>query len=162
MKNLCYRWKMSTGSAFLGLIAILGIMFLSGCDQDGLDVQEVFPFEVKVMPVPKEISMDETVEIRFSIISTGNYSGNTYSIRYFQNDGQGRLSYLGYKPYKPNDLYPLAEREFRLYYMSKSVVSQQFDVWIVDSFGHEKQISFQFNNKKLEPIIVDPVRSYYN
>lgn len=158
MKNICYKWKVSTRSIFIGLIAFLVIMFLSGCDQDGLDVQEVFPFEVKVMPVPKELSMGETVEIRFSIFSTGNYSGNTYSIRYFQNDGQGRLSYLGHKPYKPNDLYPLAEREFRLYYTSESLVSQQFDVWIVDSFGHEKQVSFQFNNKKLGPIIVGPVR----
>jgi hypothetical protein len=157
MKDIVNKWKISTRSVLPGFIALLGIIFLSGCEKADLDVQEVFPFEVKVMPVPKEIAMGETVEIRFSIISTGNYSGNTYSIRYFQHDGQGRLSYLGYKPYSPNDLYPLAEREFRLYYMSQSVVSQQFDVWIVDSFGHEKQISFQFNNKKLGPIIVDPI-----
>lgn len=162
MKKIFNNWKISIGAVFPGFMAILAIMLLTGCEKEVLDVQEVFPFEVKVMPVPKEIAMGETVEIRFSIISTGNYSGNMYSIRYFQHDGQGMLSYLGYKPYLPNDLYPLAEREFRLYYMSKSVVSQQFDVWIVDSFGHEKQISFQFNNKKIGPIIVDPVRSYYN
>ena len=158
MKKIFYKWKISIGSVFPGFIAILAIMLLSGCEKEVLDVQEVFPFEMKVMPVPKDIAMGETVEIRFSIISKGNYSGNTYSIRYFQHDGQGRLSYLGHKPYKPNDLYPLAEKEFRLYYMSKSVVSQQFDVWIVDSFGNEKQISFQFNNKKLEPIFIGPVR----
>jgi len=158
MKKIFYKWKISIGSVFPGFIAILAIMLLSGCEKEVLDVQEVFPFEMKVMPVPKDIAMGETVEIRFSIISKGNYSGNTYSIRYFQHDGQGRLSYLGHKPYKPNDLYPLAEKEFRLYYMSKSVVSQQFDVWIVDSFGNEKQISFQFNNKKIEPIFIGPVR----
>ena len=150
--------KSSIGTVFLGFIAILGIFFLSGCDKEVLDVQEVFPFEVKVMPVPKDIAMGETVEIRFSIISKGNYSGNSYAIRYFQNDGQGRLSYLGYKPYLPNDLYPLPEKEFRLYYTSESLVSQQFDVWIADSFGNEKQVSFQFNNKKMGPIIIGPVR----
>lgn len=158
MKNILDKWKMSIGSVFLGFIAILGVALLSGCDKEVLDVQEVFPFEVKVMPVPKEIGMGESVEIRFSIISNGNYSGNTYRIRYFQNDGQGILNYSGYKPYLPNDLYPLTEKEFRLYYTSQSLVSQQFDVWIVDSFGNEKQISFQFNNKKLGPIIIGPVR----
>lgn len=152
------KWRMSTGSGFLGFITILGVLFLSGCDKEALEVQEVFPFEVKVMPVPKEIVIGETIEIRFSIISKGNYSGNTYSIRYFQNEGKGKLSYLGYKPYLPNDLYPLPEKEFRLYYTSESLVSQQFDVWIVDSFGNEKQISFQFNNKKAVPITKYPVR----
>ncbi len=120
--------KMSIGSVFLGFIAILGIALLSGCEKEVLDVQEVFPFEVKVMPVPKEIGIGESVEIRFSIISSGNYTGNTYRLRYFQNDGQGSLNYAGYKPYLPNDLYPLAEKEFRLYYTSESLVSQQFDV----------------------------------
>jgi hypothetical protein len=77
---------------FLGFIAILGIMFLSGCDKEILDVQEVFPFEVKVMPVPKEIGIGETVEMRFSIISK-EIIQVIYSIRYFQNDGLGSLNY---------------------------------------------------------------------
>lgn len=158
MKYIFNTMKMSIGSAFLGFIAILGITLLSGCEKEVLDVQEVFPFEVKVMPVPKEIGIGESVEIRFSIISAGNYTGNTYRLRYFQNDGQGSLYYKGYKPYLPNDLYPLAEKEFRLYYTSESLVSQQFHVWIVDSFGNEKQISFQFNNKKLGPIISGQLR----
>lgn len=157
MKNLIFKWEISVFSIFLGFIAVLLMTFLSSCDKDALDVQEVFPFEVKVMPVPKEIAVGESVEIRFSIISKGNYSGNSYQIRYFQNDGQGRLNYLGHKPYVPNDLYSLAEKEFRLYYTSQSYVSQQFDVWISDSFGNEKQISFQFNNKKPGPIIFEPV-----
>ncbi|WP_153848436.1 MULTISPECIES: DUF3872 domain-containing protein [Sphingobacterium] len=156
MKNIFNTWKMSVGSVFFGFIAIIGIIFLSGCDKEVLDVQEVFPFEVKVMPVPKELAIGETAEIRISIISKGNYSGNTYAIRYFQNDGQGTLRYFDHKPYLQNDLYPLAEKEFRLYYTSGSSVSQQFDVWIADSFGNEKQISFQFTNKKFGPVIIDP------
>lgn len=159
MKTIFYKWKMSIGSVFLGFIAILGIMFLSGCDKEVLDVQEVFPFEVKVMPVPKEIGIGETVEMRFSIISKGNYSGNTYSIRYFQNEGNGLLYYQAQKPYVPNDLYQLPEKEFRLYFTSQSAVSQQFDVWIADSSGNEKQISFQFNNKDfVPPIVIGPIR----
>ncbi|KKO89162.1 conjugal transfer protein TraQ [Sphingobacterium sp. Ag1] len=158
MKNLFDKLKMSLASVALGLFAIVGIMSLSGCEKEVLDVQEVFPFEVKVMPVPKEIGIGETVEMRFSIISKGNYASNNYSIRYFQNEGNGMLYYLAQKPYVPNDLYVLPEKEFRLYYTSESTFSQQFDVWIADSFGNEKQISFQFNNKKPGPIVIGPIR----
>jgi hypothetical protein len=42
--------------------------------------------------------------------------------------------------------YQLPTEQFRLYYTSTSSVSQSFDVWISDSFGNEKQISFQFNS----------------
>lgn len=148
---------MHSESFILGLMCILGIMLLSGCDQEALDVQEAFPFEVVVMPVPKDISMGETVEIRVSILSNGDYSGNKFSLRYFQYDGQGTLRYFNHKPYLPNDLYPLAEKEFRLYYTSESFVSQNFAVWIADSYGNERQLTFQFNHKKLGPII-GPIR----
>lgn len=152
MRTIIDSLRFNALMLFLGLMAVLGIILLNGCEKEPLDVQEVFPFEVKVLPVPKEIAIDEAVEIRFSIISKGNYTGNTYTIRYFQNEGIGSLQYMFYKPYLPNDLYTLPEKEFRLYYRSGSLVSQQFDVWIADSYGNEKQISFQFNNKKLGPV----------
>lgn len=158
MKNIKHKSQMSFVTIILGLMGILGIFFLAGCEKETLDIQENFPFEVKVMPVPKEIAMGETAEIRISIISNGDYTGNNYYLRYFQNDGQGTLRYFDHKPYLPNDLYPLAQKEFRLYYTSESLVSQNIDVWIADSFGNEKQLSFQFNNKKLGPIIIGPVR----
>lgn len=148
MKNIINQASMTIGSYFLGLVGILGMMFLSGCEKGAIDIQEVFPFEVMVMPVPKDISIGETVEIRVSILSHGDYSGNKFSLRYFQHDGQGTLRYFDHKPYLPNDLYPLTEKQFRLYYTSTSVVSQHFDVWISDHFGNEKQLSFQFNNSK--------------
>ncbi|REC62311.1 conjugal transfer protein TraQ [Chryseobacterium pennae] len=158
MKNIVHISQMSFGTIVLGLMAIVGILFLSGCEKESLDIQENFPFEVKVMPVPKDIAIGETAEIRIAIISNGDYAENTYYLRYFQNDGQGILRYFDHKPYLPNDLYPLAQKEFRLYYTSESFVAQNFDVWIADSFGNEKQLSFQFNNKKLGPIIIGPVR----
>ncbi|PUV24427.1 DUF3872 domain-containing protein [Sphingobacterium athyrii] len=158
MKNLISRWHTSAGSLFIGLIGIFGILFLTGCEKETLDVQEVFPFEVKVMPVPKEIAIFETVEIRISIIANGNYLGNKYYIRYFQNEGHGRLRYYDHKPYVPNDSYLIEKEEFRLYYTSESTVSQSFDVWITDSFGNEKQFTLQFKNKKFDPIIIGPIR----
>jgi hypothetical protein len=130
------------------LLAILAasVPLLSCTRVDGLEIQNDFPFEVNVIPVPKDIANGQTVEIRIAIQRTGNYSNTQYFLRYFQFDGQGTLRCYDEQPYLPNDLYPLYTEQFRLYYTSASAVSQSFDVWISDSFGNEKQLSFQFSN----------------
>lgn len=130
------------------LLAILtaSVSLVSCSKDDDLEIQNDFPFEVKVMPVPKGVSNGQTVEIRITIQRIGNYQNTQYYLRYFQFDGQGTLQYYDEPPYLPNDLYPLPTEQFRLYYTSTSAVSQAFEVWISDSFGNEKQISFQFNN----------------
>lgn len=140
MKAIFNRFK----KAVLAVL-MCSFTFLS-CDQDDLEIQHDFPFEVSVMPVPKEIAKGSTVEIRISIKRNNNYNGTHYFIRYFQFDGQGSLQYYDEPHYLPNDLYPLKTQEFRLYYTSQSVVSQSFDVWISDNFGNEKQLGFQFNS----------------
>ena len=127
------------------LLAIL-INSVTSCGKDELEIQDDFPFEVKVMPVPKEIANGNSVEIRLTIQPTGNYSNTQYFIRYFQFDGQGTLQYYDEQPYLPNDLYPLQAKQFRLYYTSGSTVSQSFDVWISDNFGNERQLNFEFNS----------------
>lgn len=116
-------------------------------DGSNLEVQQNFSFEVNVMPVPNEISNNDTVEIRIKILKTGNYLHSKYFIRYFQFEGEGTLQYYDEPSYLPNDLYNLPKDEFRLYYTSKSSVSQSFDVWISDNFGNERKLSFQFDNK---------------
>ncbi|WP_324756192.1 DUF3872 domain-containing protein [Sphingobacterium thalpophilum] len=122
------------------------VSLVSCSKDDDLEIQNDFPFEVNVMPVPKDVTNGQTVEIRITIQRTGNYQNTQYYLRYFQFDGQGILRYYDEPPYLPNDLYPLPMEQFRLYYTSTSAVSQAFEVWISDSFGNEKQISFQFNN----------------
>ena len=130
-----------------GLILLLCMLILnSSCNKDKLDIQMNFPFELNVMPVPKGVAKGKTVEIRMTIKSSGNYQGTEYFIRYFQFDGTGTLQYWNHTPYEPNDLYVLADKEFRLYYTSSSAVSHAFDIWVSDTFGNEKQMSFQFNN----------------
>lgn len=130
------------------LLAILtaSVTLVSCSKEDELEIQNNFPFEVNVMPVPKDVANGQTVEIRITIQRTGNYNNTQYYLRYFQYDGTGTLQYYSEPSYLPNDLYPLASTQFRLYYTSTSAVSQSFDVWISDSFGNEKQITFQFNN----------------
>ena len=130
------------------LVAVLtGSAMLVSCNKDDeLEIQNDFPFEVNVMPVPKDVANGSTVEIRVTIQRKENYSNTQYYIRYFQFDGQGTLRYYDEPPYLPNDLYSLPTEQFRLYYTSTSAVSQSFEVWILDSFGNEKQLSFQFNS----------------
>jgi len=129
------------------LIPVMVGLFVQSCEKDDLEIQQNFPFEVSVMPVPKEIAKDEYVEIRITILPEGNFSDTKYYLRYFQFEGTGKLQYYNAQPYFPNDTFPLYEKEFRLYYTSTSEVSQSFTVWIFDSFGNEKKIEFQFNNK---------------
>ncbi|QQU05240.1 DUF3872 domain-containing protein [Myroides odoratus] len=130
------------------LLLILSASFsLISCSKDdGLEIQNDFPFEINVMPVPKEVANGQTIEIRITIQRTGNYHNTQYYLRYFQFDGKGILRYYDNDPYLPNDLYSLPTEQFRLYYTSNSIVSQSFDIWISDSFGNEKQLNFQFNS----------------
>lgn len=128
-----------------GLVLFIVGFVLHSCQNDDLEIQQSFPFEVEVMPVQKYIAKGETVEIRCRIISTGNYAGTAYSIRYFQSDGAGSLRLFNDPPFVPNDFYPLTEKEFRLYYTSESTVSQSFDIWISDNMGNKQKAGFQFN-----------------
>ena len=127
-------------------ILIASVTLVSCSKDDELEIQNDFPFEVKMMPVPKEIANGNTVEIRLTIQRTGNYNNTQYYLRYFQFDGQGTLRYYDEPPYLPNDLYSLPTEQFRLYYTSNSTVSQSFEIWISDCFGNEKQLSFDFNS----------------
>lgn len=141
--------KLRTG--LLPLYVFLAILTASvslvSCSKDDeLEIKNNFPFEVNVMPVPKDVAKGQKIEIRITIQRTGNFVNTQYFLRYFQFDGTGTLQYYDELPYQPNDLYQLSAAQFRLYYTSTSDVSQSFEVWISDSFGNEKQLSFQFNN----------------
>ncbi|WP_423914061.1 TraQ conjugal transfer family protein, partial [Capnocytophaga gingivalis] len=100
----------------IGLIAILCVSLFTSCEKE-LDVQQNFPFEVKVLPVPKSIGKTDTVEIRCELRSPYQYDENRYFIRYFQYEGKGslRTSPQGEALFA-NDVYPLASKgAFRLY-----------------------------------------------
>ena len=147
MTTFFKQFKRGLLPVYVLLVILTSSVTLVSCSKDDeLEIQNDFPFEVNVMPVPKDVANGQTVEIRIAIQRTGNYSNTQYFLRYFQFDGQGTLRYYDEQPYLPNDLYPLPTEQFRLYYTSTSAVSQSFDVWISDSFGNEKQISFQFNS----------------
>ena len=129
---------------------LIGGFCLSACNNE-LDVQQVYEFEVQTMPVRKEIKEGETVEIRCTITEKGSFTDNRYIIRYFQSEGYGELR-LGKEGavFLPNDKYPLPDKEFRLYYTSRSNESQAFEFVIEDIFGNKKKFEFEFNTNKEE------------
>lgn len=131
----------------VGVLLIAGFC-LSACNS-GLDIQQAYEFDIQTMPVRKEIKRGETVEIRCSLIEKGTFADNKYNIRFFQSEGYGdlRLGKDG-ETFLPNDRYPLPEKEFRLYYTSRSDESQAFEVVFEDSFGNEKRLEFEFNAGK--------------
>lgn len=147
MKILIRKYALHLQAIFMLLAMLVCAVVLTSCEKDELEIRQNYPFEVQVMPVPKEVTSGQTVEIRITIEQSGNFNDAKYFIRYFQFDGTGILRYHDEPPYLPNDLYNLPQTQFRLYYTSQSTVSQSFDVWISDNFGNEKQVSFQFNSR---------------
>lgn len=66
------------------LITIYTTLFsLYSCEKE-LEVQTNFPFELVVMPVPKNITKEQTIEIRCTIKGGGEYLGTKYFLRYFR------------------------------------------------------------------------------
>lgn len=124
---------------------LMGVSLLLFACNSNLDIQQAYEFDIQTMPVRKEIRQGETVEIRCSLIEKGTFTDNRYTIRFFQSEGYGELR-LGKDSeiFLPNDRYPLPEKEFRLYYTSRSAESQAFEVVIADSFGNEKKLEFEF------------------
>ena len=136
------RWGISF---FIGIAVCL----LSSCD-DGLDIQQAYPFTVETMPVQTKIVKGETAEIRCELKREGRYDGARYTIRYFQPDGKGTLRMDDGTVFLPNDRYPLEREVFRLYYTSASTDPQTIDIYVEDNFGQVVQLTFDFNNENKE------------
>ncbi|GHV16204.1 hypothetical protein FACS1894169_09580 [Bacteroidia bacterium] len=102
------------------------------------------------MPVPKKIVQGETVEIRCKLIREGDYKEARYYIRFFQTDGTGELRMDDGRILTPNDLFPLTNDVFRLYYTSRCTDQQTIDVYIEDDAGQVIQKTFSFQNEGVE------------
>ena len=123
---------------------------------DDLDIQQEYPFTVEAMPIADKIAGGQTVEIRLEINEEGSFFGTLYTLRYFQPDGNGILKMEDGTVLKPNDRYLLGEKKFRLYYTSKNTnEAQTIDLYFENSWQDVRQLSFSFNNKKMEKEISD-------
>lgn len=141
--------KKISNSLMIGYILCV-LLGVSACNSS-LDVQKAYEFDIQTMPVRKEIKQNETAEIRCTLTEKGSFADNRYTIRYFQSVGFGELR-LGKngEVFLPNDRYPLPDKEFRLYYTSRSNESQTFEVVVEDGFGNQRRLEFEFSAQREE------------
>lgn len=134
------------------LYTLLLSAIVCACSDD-LDIRQVYSFDLVTMPVQKKIVQGETAEIRCNLVKEGEYENARFYIRYFQPDGVGELRMDDGTVFKPNDLYPLNEITFRLYYTSHSTDQQVIDVYIEDNFGQVVQKTFSWQNDNPNEVI---------
>ena len=125
---------------------LVALLYMTACS-DKLDVQQMYEFDLAALPVQTTIVKGEEAEIRCQLVRSGEYQDTKYFIRYFQPTGKGELRMENGTVLLPNDLYPLPEETFRLYYRSFGTDQQKIDIYILDSFGQVVQKSFAFNNE---------------
>ena len=125
---------------------LVALLYMTACS-DKLDVQQMYEFDLATLPVQTTIVKGEEAEIRRQLVRSGEYQDTKYFIRYFQPTGKGELRMENGTVLLPNDLYPLPEETFRLYYRSFGTDQQKIDIYILDSFGQVVQKSFAFNNE---------------
>ena len=75
---------------FTGCYIVAALVLVAACN-DGLDIQTKYPFTVETMPVPKELKINETAEIRCELKREGRWEDTRYTIRWFLFDGEGTL-----------------------------------------------------------------------
>ena len=126
---------------------LVALLYMTACS-DKLDVQQMYEFDLATLPVQTTIVKGEEAEIRCQLVRSGEYQDTKYFIRYFQPTGKGELRMENGTVLLPNDLYPLPEETFRLYYRSFGTDQQKIDIYILDSFGQVVQKSFAFNNEE--------------
>ena len=126
---------------------LVALLYMTACS-DKLDVQQMYEFDLATLPVQTTIVKGEEAEIRCQLVRNGEYQDTKYFIRYFQPTGKGELRMEDGTVLLPNDLYPLPEETFRLYYKSLDTDQQKIDIYILDSFGQVVQKSFAFNNEE--------------
>ena len=125
---------------------LVALLYMTACS-DKLDVQQMYEFDLATLPVQTTIVKGEEAEIRCQLVRSGEYQDTKYFIRYFQPTGKGELRMENGTVLLPNDLYPLPEETFWLYYRSFGTDQQKIDIYILDSFGQVVQKSFAFNNE---------------
>jgi hypothetical protein len=139
--------KISIKKALALTVWVVATVLMFVACEDELDVKQAYSYDLVTMPVQKQIIAGQTAEIRCTLVKEGDYSGVSFTIRYFQPDGKGELRMDDGMLFEPNDRYALDRTGFRLYYTSHSTDQQTIDVYIEDNFGQCVSKSFSFSNE---------------
>ncbi len=130
---------------FAALCLCAGAATLTSCE-DKIEVQKVYDYVMTTMPVPSELKVGETAELRCQIIKNGYYDEAQFTLRYFQTKGDGELKMDDGTVFLPNDRYILDREEFRLYYTSHCDDQQSIDIYIEDNYSQVQMYTFSFSN----------------
>ena len=65
MKNVTYK-------ILMGCYIVAALVLVTACN-DGLDIQQAYPFTVETLPVPKKLKVGETAEIRCQLVRAASW-----------------------------------------------------------------------------------------
>ncbi len=126
------------------ILPILLAMLLGACSRE-VDVQEVYPFEVELMPYHQDATKGQAVEVRCKLTPQKLFVTRKYYIRKFQRSGKGCLLLnVGGVELADNDNYDLAVGDFRLYYTPEEGNQHTLELVVSDDAGQEQTLLLEF------------------
>ena len=85
-----------------GCYIVAALVLVAACN-DGLDIQTKYPFTVETMPVPKELKVNETAEIRCELKREGRWSDEQSGFTVWVEDSDGQVVELEFDFNADND-----------------------------------------------------------
>ena len=134
---------------------LVSALAFSSCD-DKIDIRQDYDFSLSSWYLQKQISADETVEIRFYLDREGNYGKAEYDIGSIHVEGQGEVTDFEGVKLVNREVRPLAEmpgldtdnpvkQVFTLFYRSTSTRRSELKFFVRDNFGQEREMSVSFD-----------------
>jgi hypothetical protein len=142
MKNMLTKIK----RAFALITWLAAIMLLALACSGRLDIVQDYGYHVETLPLPGKLRQGETIDLEFSIIRDGYYTGTRYKFRYFQSKGQGILSYKG-EAVPVNRFRDIEADNFVITYQSLCDDTQKLDFVFEDSSGSRVEYSISFDGE---------------
>jgi len=116
---------------------------------DHLDIVQDYGYSVEILPLPKKMGQGKTVDLEFSIVREGYYSGTQYKFRYFQSAGTGSLSYKG-QTVPMNRFQDIDSDNFVLTYECQCAEQQELDFVFENNFGKKIEYSITFSAEQVQ------------
>lgn len=120
-----------------------------GCS-DELDIRRDYSYSVETLPLPKSLKKGQAVDLEFSIVREGNYTGTTYKYRFFQSEGDGLLTDSKGKIIPMNRFQSIASDDFVLTYTNLAEEQAQLDFVFEDNFGQRVEYTVAFAGKRTD------------
>lgn len=144
--------KLIASSIMLTLLCLLG-----SCD-DKLEVQQAYDFSLTSWYLQKNISPDETVEIRLTLNRSGNYEEARYQIGYIQMEGSGEVYDKKNVRLVNREMQPLdsiaeldgsdpCRQVFTLFYRNRSSKNAEIKFVVTDNFHQKRELDVSFQSE---------------